>query len=156
MPNGKRLIDMLGAAAATLLTYLGGQLLIVLILTVVYAVSFYWFRVPLWFLLAPVCGVFHIVPVLGVILGAALPLLVAVIAGTNWTQVAGILGAFAAANVLETFVLIPFIHGKRLRLHPLAVLLVVLAGGLLFGFFGALLAVPLLAVIIAIWRLASR
>lgn len=156
MKSASRVLEVVTGAGKVLLSYLGGQLLIVLILAGVYAFSFYWFQVPLWFLLAPVCGFLHILPVLGVVLGAAIPLLVAVIAGTNWSQVAGILGAFAAANVLETFVLIPLIHGRRLRLHPLAVLLAVLAGGAIFGFFGALLAVPALAVAVVVWRLVAR
>ncbi len=148
-------IELAGEVLATVVRYVGGQALIAFLLAIGYAVAFYLLGVPLWFLLAPLCGFFHIIPTIGAILGAVVPLVVVAIAGTSWPQVIGILAVFATANLLETFVLVPLIHGKRLRLHPLAIFLAVLVGGLLFGFLGTLLAVPVLAVAVLLWRRIS-
>jgi predicted PurR-regulated permease PerM len=145
-------IELAGEVLVTFVRYVGGQALIAFVLAIGYGAAFYLLDVPLWFLLAPLCGFFHIIPTIGVILGAAVPLLAAAIAGTSWPQVVGILAVFATANLLETFVLIPLIHGKRLHLHPLAIFLAVLVGGSVFGFLGVLLAVPLLAVAVLLWR----
>jgi putative permease len=149
-----RAVEVVAEVLTTLVRYAGGQVVIALLLSVLYLVSFYFLGVPGWFLLAPLCGSLHIVPTVGAILGVAIPLLVIVIAGTSWPQVAGVVGVFATANLLELFVLNPVIHGKRLRLHPAAVFLAALAGGLLFGFLGAFFAVPVLAVAAVLWRRA--
>jgi len=136
----------------TVVRYVGGQVTIAFLLSILYAVSFWLLRVPGWLLLAPLCGLFHLVPTLGVILGAAIALLVIWIAGTNWTQFAGVAGVLVAANLLETFVLTPLIQGRQLRLHPLVIFIGVIAGGLFFGFLGALFAVPVLAIGAVLWR----
>lgn len=44
----------------------------------------------------------------------------------------------------------PLVFGQTLRLHPLVILLGVTAGGIAFGLVGAFLAVPLIAVAVAI------
>jgi len=143
--QGQRAIDTVAEVLTTLVRYAGGQMLIALLLSVLYFISFYFLKVPGWYALAPLCGLLHVIPTIGAILGVAIPLLVIVIAGTSWAQVAGVVGVFATANLLELFVLNPVIHGRRLRLHPLAVFVAALAGGLLFGLVGALFAVPALA-----------
>lgn len=150
--EGRRAIEIIRDVVSTVVRYIGGQALIALVLAFVYAIAFYFLEIPGWFVLAPLCGFFHLIPTLGVILGVAIPLLVVALTGTSLFQVLGVLGVFGTANLLETFVLTPLIHGKRLRLHPLAVFLVVLVGGLSFGFLGALFAVPVLAVILVLWR----
>ena len=120
--------------------------LIALILAVLYAAGFWLLKVPFWYLVAPLCGFFHIIPAVGVVLGVGIPLIVVLIAGPSWEQVAGILALFASANILETFVLTPVIHGQRLRLHPLVIFVSVIGAGIVFGPLGAFLAVPVLAV----------
>jgi len=54
----------------------------------------------------------------------------------------------ASAKVLEGFVLTPWLVGKRIGLHPLAVIFALLAFGQLFGFFGVLLALPVSAALL--------
>jgi len=150
----RRAIETVGEVLTTLARYAGGQAMIAVLLSILYFISFWFLKVPDWFLLAPLCGLLHVIPTVGAILGVAIPLLVIVIAGTSWLQVAGVVGVFATANLLELFVLNPLIHGKRFRVHPLVVFLAALAGGLLFGFVGALFAVPALAVAVVLWRRA--
>lgn len=56
------------------------------------------------------------------------------------------LGAVVAVQQIEGNLLEPLIVGRQVRLHPVAVVLVVFAGSLLAGIAGAVLAVPLTAV----------
>ncbi len=152
MNQGRRAIETVSEVLLTVIRYVGGQAIIALLLSTLYFLAFYLLKVPGWYLLAPLCGLFHLIPVIGVILGAVVPLAVLAIAGTNWPQAAAVLGVFAIANLLETFALNPLVHGKRLRLHPAAVFFAALAGGMFFGFVGALVAVPLLAAAAVVWR----
>ena len=53
----------------------------------------------------------------------------------------------ASARRMEGFVLVPWLVGDRIGLHPVAVIFAIMAGGQLFGFLGVLLALPVAAVV---------
>jgi len=57
------------------------------------------------------------------------------------------LGGVLAIQQIEGHVLQPFLMGRLVRVHPLAVVLVIAIGALSAGIFGALIAVPLTAII---------
>jgi len=92
------------------------------------------------------------------LLGAFVPIVGAVVAGivavlvtlaTAGTTQAVIVAAVAlAVQQLDNDLLAPVIYGKSLRLHPLVILLGIASGTALFGFVGALLAVPTISVTI--------
>jgi predicted PurR-regulated permease PerM len=90
-----------------------------------------------------------------VFLGAFVPLVGAVVAGTLAVVVALLakgfvyalitLGLIIAVQQLEGHVLQPLVMGRAVSIHPLAIVLAIAAGGVLAGIVGALLAVPTLA-----------
>jgi predicted PurR-regulated permease PerM len=63
---------------------------------------------------------------------------------------------FGSGQIVESFVLTPKLVGKRIGLHPLAVIFALMAFGQLFGFLGVLVALPVSAVLlVAIRRVRS-
>lgn len=56
-----------------------------------------------------------------------------------------ILVLYVLYHVLENYVLIPRIYGRRLRLSGLAVLVTLIIGGSLYGILGAVLVLPIVA-----------
>ncbi|MEI2776171.1 MAG: AI-2E family transporter [Tetrasphaera sp.] len=84
------------------------------------------------------------IPVLGAVVSGALFVLVA-LAFKGWTTALIMLAVVVAVQQFESSVLGPILMGKAVSLHPLAVLLVVIGGTYLFGFVGALFAVPVAA-----------
>lgn len=86
------------------------------------------------------------VPLVGAFVTGVLAVLVALL---TEGLVAGliVLAGIVAVQQLEGNVLQPFVVGRMLRLHPLAVLLAVTAGGIVGGIAGVVVAVPLAAVI---------
>ncbi|MET0236757.1 MAG: AI-2E family transporter [Kibdelosporangium sp.] len=92
-----------------------------------------------------------------VFLGAFIPIIGAVIAGAVAVLVALVANGFVSALIvlaivigvmqLESHVLQPLLLGRAVRLHPLAVVIAITAGLVAAGIPGALLAVPLLAVL---------
>jgi predicted PurR-regulated permease PerM len=63
-----------------------------------------------------------------------------------------VLLVFVVGQMLEGFVLTPWLVGDRVGLHPVAVIFAILAGGQLFGFLGVLLALPVAAVLMVVLR----
>lgn len=132
--------------------FLRGQFLISLIMTVIYGVGFYWIGIPLWWLAAFLCGLCHWIPILGVALAAIVPLLLLLITGGTFGQIIWTLLLILGVQLLESFYLTPKVLGTELRLHPLLVLGGMIIGALIFGPVGAILAAPVLAVVLLIIR----
>jgi predicted PurR-regulated permease PerM len=86
------------------------------------------------------------IPIVGAVLTGALAVFIALIF-KGWVFAVIMLAIVLGVQQLEGHVLQPFIMGTAVKVHPLAVVLVVAAGSLLAGIPGALFAVPLAAVL---------
>ena len=112
-------------------------------------------------IVALVLGLPSVVPLaVLVFLGAFIPVVGAAVSGIAAVAVALVavgpvtalimLGGVIAVQQLEGHVLQPFLMGRLVRVHPLAVVVVIAIGGLVAGIFGALIAVPLTAIVNAV------
>ena len=104
-------------------------------------------RVPYGYVLGPLAGVCVLVPYVGVIFSTTPAFLIALLASNDAALPVKVLIFYSVVQFLEGNVLTPFIVGSRVRLHPLAVLFAFLFWGILWGVPGAILAVPLTAMI---------
>jgi predicted PurR-regulated permease PerM len=102
--------------------------------------------VPLAFPLGMVVFIGAFVPIVGALVSGAAAVLVALVA-VGFVKALIMLGIVIAVQQLEAHVLQPFLLGRAVRVHPLAVIIAIAAGVLLAGIIGALFAVPFVAVI---------
>jgi putative heme transporter len=84
------------------------------------------------------------VPIVGALVSGSVAVLVALVA-LGWPQALIMLGGVILVMQIEGHVLQPFLLGRAVKLHPLAVLVAIAIGIISAGIVGALLAVPLLA-----------
>lgn len=136
--------------------FVRGQVVISLWMMVLYAAGFAFLKVLGWPLVAVACGSLHLVPMLGAVLGLLIPVGIVLLTGGGAHQAIGVVGVFVFAQAFESFYLTPKILGTRLRMRPLIVFVALVTGAALFGFFGALLAVPAVAAAMFIWRALYR
>jgi len=101
--------------------------------------------VPLWLSLALLTFLGAFVPLLGATVAGAAAVLVTLVTNGQ-TDAVIVLLVTVAVQQLEGNLLQPFVVGRAVRLHPLAILTAVTAGGLLLGIAGAVIAVPVVAV----------
>ena len=123
--------------------YVGGQLVTSLLATLVSFAILTAFRVPAAVPLALLAGICDAIPIVGVVILTIPAVLLAMTVSPM--AAAGVLFFYVLYQVLETYVLVPRIYGKRLQLSTLAVLLALVVGGTLQGILGALLILPLVA-----------
>ena len=127
---------------SVLAEFLRGQLLVMALLAIYYsaalAIAGSDFALPLGL----ITGLLVFIPYLGFTTGFLLALLVAVLQVEGWGPIIAVLVVFGIGQLLESFVLTPYLVGDRIGLHPLAVIFALLAFGQLFGFFGVLAALP--------------
>lgn len=125
--------------------YIRGQVIMCLIAWVLVTVMLMVLHVPHPFALGLVAGLTRAVPIIGPVLGAV-PLTLTCLLFTQSLQTTGLLLAgFTTMHFLESKVLLPKIIGHEVDLHPVSVILALLAGMEIFGFVGVILAVPLAA-----------
>jgi len=87
------------------------------------------------------------VPIVGAVVAGVVAVLVTLVtAGTTPALIIAVVAI--VVQQLDNDLLAPVIYGRSLRLHPLVILLGIASGSALFGFVGALLAVPVLSVVI--------
>jgi predicted PurR-regulated permease PerM len=132
--------------------FVRSQLIIAGIDTVLYAVGFVIAHVPWWPLFALVGGICSIIPSIGSLIPLTLVGVTMLLADRGWTNLAIAFGTWVVVQVLESFVLQPFLLSKPLGLRTLPVFLALFTGGLLLGPVGFVLAVPVLAVASVFWR----
>ncbi|HEX7662550.1 MAG TPA: AI-2E family transporter [Pseudonocardiaceae bacterium] len=103
-------------------------------------------RVPLAAPLAALVFLGAFIPIVGSVLAGTVAVLVALVAN-GFVPALIVLAIVIAVMQLEGHVLQPFLMGRAVRLHPLSVVLAIATGSVIAGIIGALLAVPLLAVL---------
>ncbi|MFD7263882.1 AI-2E family transporter [Streptomyces sp. NPDC059874] len=129
----------------TLTAYVRGTVLVALIDAVFIGLGLYFLDVTMAVPLAVFIFLFAFIPLVGAVISGALAVVVALV--TQGPVVAlAVLAVVLAVQQIEGHVLQPFILGRAVRVHPLAVVLSVAAGGMIAGIGGAVVAVPLVAV----------
>ncbi|MBP2411646.1 putative PurR-regulated permease PerM [Arthrobacter stackebrandtii] len=102
-------------------------------------------QVPLALPLGVLVFVGSFIPVVGALVTGAVAVLLALVAN-GWVNALIMLAIVLGVQQLESHALQPFIMGRAVSLHPVAVILAVAAGSGVAGILGALFAVPMLAV----------
>jgi predicted PurR-regulated permease PerM len=162
-----RLLPLVGRMDATVSSFVRGRITVAAIVGMIYATGWTIVGVPYGLVLGLMVGVFSIVPYLAAV---GLPVawcllamsLIAHPESGGWYIGPGDDGGQAItwwmvlvlpwsvnflAQSMEDYVLNPLIQGKATELHPVLIMLAVLAGGSLAGLYGMLLAVPVAACI---------
>jgi predicted PurR-regulated permease PerM len=123
--------------------YIRGQLLVSLIVGVCIGFGMTLLGVPFALGIGFLAAVFNIVPFLGPVIAFIPAALLALTLG--WSQLIITTAIFLGVNFLDGNVISPFIFSVTIKLHPVTILTSVLVGASLFGFLGAIVAVPTVA-----------
>ncbi|MFD4634703.1 AI-2E family transporter [Streptomyces sp. NPDC058284] len=129
----------------TLTAYVRGTVIVALIDAIFIGLGIYFLGVPMAVPLAVIIFLAAFVPLVGAVVSGALAVVVALVTQGVFTAVMA-LAVVLAVQQIEGHILQPFILGRAVRVHPLAVILSVAAGGMVAGVGGAVVAVPLVAV----------
>ena len=150
-PAARRRADNAGMAAwAALVNYVRGTTAVAAIHAVFIGLALWILGVPLLVPLIILVFLAAFVPLLGILVAGALAILVTL--GTRgWLAAVILLAVFLLENQIESHLLQPLVVGRIVRLHPLAIILVIAVGGIVAGIPGAIVAVPTAAAICYAW-----
>lgn len=135
--------DILDIVDRTLGGYIRGQLALGLIVGVIITVGLLLLGVPFAFVLGIVAGLTELVPIIGPWIGGAVGVLVTL--ATAPDKVLWVILLYLVVQLLENTLLVPRIQGNTLKLHPIAVIMVIVIASNYFGLWGVILGPPLVA-----------
>jgi len=127
--------------------FIRGQISVCLILGVFYSVGLKLVGLDLGLLVGFIAGVISFIPYVGSVTGFVLGVILAFAQYGDATHVIYVVGVFLCGQFLEGNFLTPKLVGENVGLHPVWVMFALLAGGVLLGFLGLMLAVPMAAII---------
>lgn len=139
---------IVGQIDSVLSEFLRGQLSVMLVLATYYCIALWIAGLSFALPVGIITGLLSFIPFVGFGGGLILAILAALLQGEGLTLLIGVGVVYGLGQLLESYVLTPYLVGERIGLHPLAVIFALMAFGQLFGFVGMLIALPVSAAIL--------
>lgn len=137
--------EVVARGAEKVSAWLGGQLLLGLIIGTITAIGYAFMGVPYFFVLAVIAGIGEMIPMVGPLLSAIPAIGVALTVSPALAL--GVAVFCLALQMIENNVLVPKVMGETVGLNAVTVIISLAIGSELLGFVGALLAVPTAAIV---------
>lgn len=127
--------------------YLTGISLMIVGLWIMYSIGFSIVGVQYAVFFAIICGLLEIVPFVGNLTGSLLAVLMVVIQGGSTGMIIGVVITYAIVQFFQTYILEPLVVGAEVNINPLFTIIILVAGELVWGIPGMVLAIPLLGIV---------
>jgi predicted PurR-regulated permease PerM len=127
--------------------YIAGLLLVTLIIATLNSIGLMILGIDHAIFFGIVSGLLTIIPYVGIFIGAALPVIMALLTKDSLWYPAGVIIIFSIVQFLEGNFITPRITGSKVSINALAAIVALLLGGKILGIAGMILAVPMLGVI---------
>lgn len=127
--------------------FIRGQLSVCLLLGCYYGIGLHLINLDLGIVIGFFAGLLSFIPYVGSITGFILSILMALAQFNDLLPVVLVVFVFVSGQFIEGNFLTPKLVGENVGLHPVWIMFALLAGGVLLGFLGLLIAVPTAAVI---------
>jgi predicted PurR-regulated permease PerM len=121
-----------------------GQLVVAIIVGVLCSIGLGIIGLKFWFLIGMIAGLFNIIPLVGPWVGGVPGVTIALTTGSP-VKALLVVAVMVGVQQVDNHFITPQVMQRTVHLHPAVVILALVAGGSLGGFFGLLLAVPLTA-----------
>jgi predicted PurR-regulated permease PerM len=138
------------AAWQALVGYIRGTTVVAAIHAIFIGLALWLLGVPLVVPLIMLVFIAAYIPLIGILVVGALAILIT-LATKGLIAAVILLAVFLAENQIESHLLQPLVVGRIIRLHPLAIIVVLAVGGIVAGIPGAIIAVPTAAVVTYAW-----
>jgi predicted PurR-regulated permease PerM len=138
---------MIAHAAEVSQSYLFGRLIEIVFVAIVYSTGLLISGVQNAILISILGAVLILIPYLGNVIAYVLALGFALFSGGEMGQVIGVTVTFGLTQFIETYTLEPYLVGGKVNLNPVATILVVVLGNVLWGVVGMLVAIPALGIV---------
>lgn len=123
--------------------WLKGVLTVMLILAVLNSIGFMALGLKYAILLGVTAAMFNVIPYIGPWIGAVLPIIIALLTKDSMMYVVGAMGVILLTQFIDNNFITPKVVGSSVSINPLASIVALLAGGMIWGLMGLILAIPI-------------
>ncbi|WP_268846045.1 AI-2E family transporter [Flavobacterium aestivum] len=127
--------------------FIKGILLVYLIVGILNSIGLAIIGIPYPFLFGFTASILTFIPYVGIIVSSLLPITVAWITFNSIWYPLGVIAIFSVVQVLEAYVIFPYAIGSRLKINTLAILIMIIVGGIIWGVSGMILFIPFISII---------
>jgi len=145
--NEPRVRTILTRSVKVAQEYIFGMMIIILYLWTLYSIAFSVIGVRYAIFFAILCGLLEIIPFVGNITGTTLTCIMALSQGGGLHMVVWVLVSYAAIQFSQFYIFAPLVMREQVNLSPLFTIVVLIAGDLLWGIPGMIVAIPCLAIL---------
>ncbi len=147
-PSEKKEIirEILVETIHTYYNFIKGMLVVYLIVGILNSVGLAIIGIPHPFLFGFIASILTFVPYVGIFISSLLPITVSWLTYNSIWYPLGIIIVFSIVQLLEAYIIFPFIVGKRLKINTLVIILVTIVGGMLWGAAGMILFIPFVSI----------
>jgi predicted PurR-regulated permease PerM len=145
--NKPRMQRVLDRSVNVAQQYIYGMMFIIAFLWVMYGVAFSIIGVRYALFFAILCGTLEIIPFVGNLTGSTLTCVMALSQGGGMHMVIGVLVAYGAIQFTQFYIISPLVMRAQVSLSPLFTIVCLIAGELLWGIPGMILAIPVLGIL---------
>lgn len=147
-----RIVDLLQQMDRVVAGFVRGRITIAIIQSIIFTIAYWLIGVPAPLIFGPLVGILSIVPYVALL---GIPITIAAMAIDNsgflafqqtwWWTLAAPIAVYFAGQAVDDYLLTPSIQGKATNMDVPTILFASLAGGILAGIYGLLLAIPVAA-----------
>ena len=145
-PDKKKAQAIMEEARGVAQKYITGLCWMILCLWIMYSIGFSIVGVKNAVFFAILCGLLEIVPFVGNLTGNIITIIAVVMQGGNSSMILGVVITYATVQFLQTYILEPLVVGKGVSINPLFTIAGIVAGELVWGVPGMILAIPLMGI----------
>lgn len=127
--------------------FVKGMLLVYLIVGILNSLGLAILGIPHPFMFGFISSILTFIPYAGIIISSLLPIAVSWVTFDSLWYPVGIILVFAFVQLLEANIIFPFAVGNRLKINPLIIIIMIVAGGILWGAAGMILFIPFISIV---------
>ncbi len=143
----KRIGEVVTDVDQVISRYLRGQLTVCLILSLIYSISLNYLGLNYGFLIGIITGILSFIPYVGMLIGVSSAYIVALFQWGFIPMYFGLIAIiFIIGQIVESNYFTPKLVGDQVGIHPVWIIFGLFVFGILFGFIGLLMAIPLTAI----------
>lgn len=139
--------EILTETIHTYYSFVRGMLLVYLIVGILNSIGLAILGVPHAIAFGFIASILTFIPYVGIIISSLLPITISWITFDSMWYPMGIIMVFSIVQLLEANIIFPIVVGNRLKINPLIIIIVIIAGGILWGAAGMILFIPIISIV---------
>lgn len=127
--------------------FIKGMLLVYLIVGILNSIGLAIIGIPHPVLFGFIASILTFIPYIGIMIASLLPIAVSWVTFNSALYPLGVILVFSIVQLLEAYIIFPFAVSSRLKINTLAILVIIIGGGILWGAAGMILFIPIFSII---------